>query len=302
MATPHHNNFSEPPKALTFDVFGTTVTDTLIEKSTAKLSSGSDIPSSTREVASKLSNEDWGTFAQQWRDTYKEFVHGFVPGESEWRDIDTHHHLALISLLKKWQIPDLYTDEEIKNLSLIWHFLEPWAETSSGLHKLGTKFTTSTLSNGNQSLLQDLNHHGDLGFRKLQSSADFAAYKPHPSVYRGAARVLGLEPKDVAMVAAHLVDLKAARECGFKTIYVERLGEEDWSADSEEYRDSKAWVDMWVSLDEEGFVEVAKRFGIDIGKPTIEIEGYLWHAKDLSPVTVSGEEGKAESGGQVFRG
>jgi 2-haloacid dehalogenase len=240
-----------------------TVTDTLSEKAAAKLSSGPDLSSSIRDIASKLSIEDWGAFAEEWRDTYKVFVRSFVPGESEWRDIDTHHHLALIDLLKKWQISDLYTDEEVKNLSLIWHFLDPWSDTSSGLHKLGTKFITSTLSNGNQSLLQDLNHHGNLGFRKIQSSADFEAYKPHPSVYRGAANAMELEPREVAMVAAHLSDLKAARDCGFKTIYVERLKEEDWEIDSEEYKDSKTWVDMWVTLAEDGFVEVAKRFGIE---------------------------------------
>jgi 2-haloacid dehalogenase len=240
-----------------------TVTTTLKTKAAAKLSITSELSSSTRDTASKLSNEDWGTFAQEWRDSYKEFVHGFVPGKTEWRDIDTHHHLSLISLLKKWQIPDLYNDSEVKELSLIWHFLDPWTDSSSGIHKLGTQFITSTLSNGNQSLLQDLNKHGNLGFRKLQSSADFEAYKPHPSVYRGAAKAMDLEPMDVAMVAAHLGDLKAARECGFRTIYVERREEEDWKVDSEEYEEARSWVDMWVSSKEDGFVEVARRFGIE---------------------------------------
>ena len=30
-----------------------------------------------------------------------------------------------------------------------------------------------------------------------------------------------------------------------------------------EYLDAKTWVDMWVTEDEDGFVEVARRFGID---------------------------------------
>ena len=240
-----------------------TVTNTLIEKATVKLSSVSDLTPSTVDRVSKLSKEDWGTFAQEWRNSYKVFTVGFVVGESEWRDIDTHHHLALISLLKKWQLQDLYTDDEVKDLSLIWHFLDPWKDTSSGLHKLGTKFITSTLSNGNQSLLHDLNRHGNLGFQRIQSSADFKAYKPNPLVYNGVVKALGLEPRELAMVAAHLPDLKAARSCGMKTIYVERLAEEDWKTDSEEYKDSKTWVDMWVTLEEDGFVEVARRFGIE---------------------------------------
>jgi 2-haloacid dehalogenase len=150
----------------------------------------------------------------------------------------------------------------VKYLSLVWHSLVPWPDSSQGIHLLNEKFTTSTLSNGNPSLLKDLNEHGNLGFSKLQSSADFQAYKPHPSVYKGAAKAMGLEPGEVAMVAAHLGDLKAARACGFRTIYVEREREEYWKPEQDEYRDAKNWVDMWVTKGENGLIEVAKRFGI----------------------------------------
>ena len=201
--------------------------------------------------------------AEKWRNSYKKFTKGFVPGETEWRDIDTHHQLALIDLLKTWQLEGMYTEDEVKELSLIWHYLDSWTDSSAGLQRLGTKFVTSTLSNGNQSLLKDLNQHGNLGFRKLQSSEDFKAYKPHPSVYLGAAKAMGVEPVEVAMVAAHLSDLKAARGLGFKTIYVERKEEEDWKSDQEEYKDAKTWVDMWVKEEEDGFLQVARRFGIE---------------------------------------
>ena len=261
----------DPPKALTFDVFGTvvnwrkTVVDTLIHSAAAKTSSSSrsaDLSPDVRIRLAKLTDEDWGQFAQEWRNSYKQFVTGFVPGESEWRDIDTHHHLSLVDLLKKWDLKGLYTEEEAKDLSLVWHFLDPWTDSSAGLHKLGTKFITSTLSNGNPSLLKDLDEHGNLGFQKLQSSADFKAYKPHPDVYRGAAQTLGLLPAQISMVAAHLSDLKAAREYGFRTIYVQRRQEEDWKTEQEQYKEAKTYVDMWVNEEEDGFVEVARRFGI----------------------------------------
>lgn len=211
---------------------------------------------------SQLSDEDWGKFAAEWRNTYKVFVRGFKPGESEWKDIDTHHYESLIRLLKEWELEGLYSDDEVKDLSLIWHYLDPWRDSSSGLRRLNEKFITSTLSNGNQSLLKDLSKHGQLGFQKLQSSADFKAYKPHPSVYKGAAEVMGLQPSEIALVAAHLSDLKAARSCGFRTIYVERANEEDMPLDGPDYQDAKTWVDMWVSVKEDGFVEVARRFGL----------------------------------------
>lgn len=270
MPSSNYDILKTPPKALTFDVFGTvvdwrkTVTSTLIQNAAAKTSSSSrsaDLSPEVRDQVAKLTDADWGRFAQEWRNTYKIFVRGFVPKVSEWRDIDTHHQISLIDLLKAWKLEGLYTDAEVKELSLVWHYLDPWEDSSSGIHKLGSKFVTSTLSNGNQSLLKDLNEHGNLGFRKLQSSEDFKAYKPHPSTYLGAAGVLGVEPGEVAMVAAHLNDLKAARSCGFRTIYVERKQEEDWNSE-QEYRDAQTWVDLWVKEDEDGFLEVARRFGI----------------------------------------
>ncbi len=66
----------------------------------------------------------------------------------------------------------------------------------------------------------------------------------------------------VAMVAAHLGDLAAARSHGLRTIYVERLRREAWGAEEAKYTDAKSWVDIWVTEDEEGFIEVARRFGI----------------------------------------
>lgn len=62
------------------------------------------------------------------------------------------------------------------------------------------------------------------------------------------------------MVAAHLYDLKAARGCGMRTVYVEREGEE--VMEGSEFEDAKNWVDLWVGKDEGGMLEVARRFGI----------------------------------------
>jgi len=263
---------NSPPKAMTFDVFGTvvdwrkTVTSTLIYSAADKTYSSSKsagLSPAIRKRLSELNDEDWAQFAQEWRNSYKEFVHGYDPEHDTWRDIDTHHYISLMELIEKWNLQGLYTDNEIEDLSLIWHHLDPWRDSSAGLHKLGSKFITSTLSNGNRSLLEDLNSHGSLGFQKLQSSGDFKAYKPHPSVYNGAAKAMGLRNEEVAMVAAHLSDLKAARDLGFKTIYVERRGEEDWNPEGEQYEDARKWVDMWVSEEENGFLEVARRFKID---------------------------------------
>lgn len=68
------------------------------------------------------------------------------------------------------------------------------------------------------------------------------------------------------MVAAHLNDLKAAKQCGLKTIYVERPDEEAWSPEEVAKAKYDGWVDLWVSGrdDGKGFIAVAGQLGIDV--------------------------------------
>ncbi|KAI1418571.1 haloacid dehalogenase [Hypoxylon sp. FL1857] len=257
-------------KALTFDCFGTvvdyrsTVHQELVKRALEKKESPtfSSLPESLRTRLEAMTDDDWAKFGEEWRNSYGEFTQSFVPGKTPWKDIDTHHYDSLLELLRKWGLTGIYTDDELRSLSLVWHNLKPWDDSAAGIRRLGTRFVTSTLSNGNQSLLQDLNANGNLGFRKIISTADFGAYKPHPSTYLGAAAALGFRPEELAMVAAHLGDLAAARSNGLRTIYVERPREEAWGPEQERYKEARKWVDLWITESEDGFLEAAKRLGI----------------------------------------
>ncbi|KAI1452195.1 haloacid dehalogenase [Annulohypoxylon moriforme] len=257
-------------KALTFDVFGTvvdyrtTVPQELVRRAREKIASPefSSLPEVPRTRFAAMTEEDWANLTQEWRISYWQFTRSFIPGKSEWKDVDAHHYDALHDILRKWELTSIYTDDEIRSLSLVWHRLKPWDDSAAGIRRLGTRYVTSTLSNGNQSLLQDLDAHGGLGFRKIQSSADFGAYKPHPTVYLGAAAALEVRPDEVAMVAAHLADLAGARATGLRTIYVERPREESWGPEEQQYKEAREWVDLWVSENEDGFLEVARRLGV----------------------------------------
>jgi 2-haloacid dehalogenase len=50
----------------------------------------------------------------------------------------------------------------------------------------------------------------------------FHHYKPDREVYLGAADMLGCQPSEVMMVAAHPTDLKVAKACGLRTAFVPR--------------------------------------------------------------------------------
>lgn len=72
-------------------------------------------------------------------------------------------------------------------------------------------------------------------------------------------------------MAAQLGDLQAARDCGFQTIYVERVDEEDWGAEEVEAARREGWVDMWIGLEDArggglgGLADVRGRFAAGNG-------------------------------------
>ncbi|KAJ5543002.1 Haloacid dehalogenase type II [Penicillium sp. DV-2018c] len=258
-----------PPRMLFFDVFGTVApwrTSITEELSTAAQQAVNDprneLPAEVRDRATAMTIQDWLEVAIEWRRSYSVFTQTFDPS-TEFLSVDQHHYKALQDLLRQRGLDGLFTDEKRWDLAFAWHRLTPWIDSSPGLELLNRQFTTATLSNGNVSLLEDLQKVGSLPFKHLVSAENFAAYKPSPLVYNGAAKKFGLEPDQCGLVAAHLGDLKAARSCGFQTIYVERELEEGWSKEEAEKAKAEGWVDMWVDSQSPGFLEVARRFGIE---------------------------------------
>ena len=197
-------------KALTFDVFGT-VTDwrtTIIREG--------------RELgAAKGLNVDWVAFADAWRAGYMPAMQRVRSAELPWLNIDALHRIILDDLLDNFQLSGL-SEEEKEDLNRVWHRLDPWPDARKGLERLRQNFIVATLSNGNMSLLTNMAKHADLRWDCILSAELTRHYKPDAEVYQGAAKLLGLEPDEVMMVAAHNGDLKAAAKVGNSTAFVAR--------------------------------------------------------------------------------
>lgn len=251
-------------RALFFDVFGTVVdwrssiTSGLQQAAgTALNSPASSISSAVRMRATSMDSEAWGSFAQEWRNQYGTYTRSRAADPTlSVMTINEHHLASLRELLKKWELEGLWNDEQVVAISLIWHRLVPWVDSAPGLQALSERYLTSTLSNGNLSLLQDLKDFGKLSFTHVCSAEMFGTFKPNKAVYLGAAEKLGVAPQQCALVAAHLPDLKAAKGCGFSTVYVERLREEDWDQGRVEQAKNDGFVDVWISIDQKGFLAV----------------------------------------------
>ena len=92
----------------------------------------------------------------------------------------------------------------------------------AGLTRLKTQYVLSTLSNGDVACLVNMARYGGLPWDCILCAELFHQYKPDPEVYRRAIALLGWEPAEVMMVAAHNYDLRAARSHGMRTAFVPR--------------------------------------------------------------------------------
>jgi 2-haloacid dehalogenase len=142
-------------------------------------------------------------------------------GDLPWTRIDDLHRMILEELLGAAGITSICV-EDVDELNRAWHRLDPWPDTVSGLTRLKEKFTITTLSNGNMSLLTNMAKRAGLPWDCVISAELFHHYKPDPQAYLGCADLLGVPPDELMLVAAHTSDLRAARDAGLMTAYVDR--------------------------------------------------------------------------------
>ena len=197
-------------KAFTFDIFGT-----VVDWRGSIIREGRDV------WAAKGVDVDWEAFADSWRDGYEPAMQRVRAGELPWMNIDALHRLILEGLLEQYQISSL-SEGAKDQLNRVWHRLDPWPDVAAGLERIRRDAVVAALSNGNVALLVNMARHGGLCWDCVLSAELAEHYKPDPEVYQTAAALLGLEPHQVMMVAAHNGDLKGARAVGFRTAFVHR--------------------------------------------------------------------------------
>jgi 2-haloacid dehalogenase len=209
------NDRREPPTALVFDVFGTVVDwrSTVVREGQAL-------------AAEQGVEVDWPAFADRWRrEGYLEPIGRVVRGEEPVTPIDQVLREHLGRLAGELGFAGVGA-QAIDRFSGVWDRLDPWPDARPGLERLAGRYTVSPLSNGTFAGLTRMGRHGHLPWSCIISTELFGTYKPDPRTYLGAARLLGLEPGQVMMVAAHPPDLRAAARQGLRTAFVPRP--EEW--------------------------------------------------------------------------
>lgn len=202
----------EHVKALVFDVFGT-----VVDWRSSIIREGE-----TLARAKGWPDLDWPRFADQWRkEGYTDAIARIRRGEANWANADALHRAKLDQLIGQYGLTGL-TEAEIDELNRAWHRLTPWPDAVPGLTRLKQKFVISPMSNGSFALLTNLGKHAALPWDCILSAELVRAYKPDPETYLSAPTLLGLEPGQVMLVAAHVNDLRAAQTTGLRAGFVPR--------------------------------------------------------------------------------
>jgi len=203
-------------KALVFDVFGTVVD---WREGVA------------RDVAAFLQRHGAATtdahaVADAWRRRYQPAMEECRSGRRPFTRLDVLHRENLDAVLAEHGV-DLGSIDaaELDELNRAWHRLDPWPDAIPGLLRMKARYVIAPLSNGNVALLLNMAKRAGLPWDAILGAEVAGAYKPQPEAYLRTADILGLQPREVCLVAAHNSDLAAARACGLATAFVLRATE-----------------------------------------------------------------------------
>jgi len=203
---------AQPVKAVLFDVFGTVV------------DWRTGVAGAVRRFAGEHGLElDADAFADAWRSRYAPAMRRVSTGERPFVSLDVLHRENLDGVLASRGLDaGRFGPAALDELNRAWHFLPPWPDSVPGITALKRHYIVGPLSNGNTSLLLDMAKAGGLPWDLILGSDVSKAYKPSIEAYRRPAAMLGLEPGEVMLAAAHEADLAAARKAGLAVAFISR--------------------------------------------------------------------------------
>lgn len=203
-------NLADEVRALTFDVFGTVVDwRASVTREAAAIGAANGVEA------------DWGAFAAEWRSMYDPALEEVRSGRRPWTKLDTLHRESLAALAPKYGL-DRLSEADLEMLNTAWHRLDPWPDVLDGFARLKRRYALVTLSNGNVALMLNMARRAGIPWDAILGAEVSKHYKPQPEAYLATADLLGLQPSQCMMVAAHPRDLDAAAKTGFHTAYIHR--------------------------------------------------------------------------------
>lgn len=199
--------FMEKVKSLFFDVGGTVF----------------DWKNTARQRVQELADAkgyaiDSEAFAKDWRAEmfriHTQVRHGNLP----WMNSDDVLVRALENLTGAY--PLLAAIDRLSLVTSTWHDLQAFAGAPEAINRLRTKYTVLVLTILSWESVVKSSKKANVQWDGILSCEFLGYYKPSLQSYLRAVSLLGLQPSEAMMVAAHEGDLAAAQAAGLHTAYV----------------------------------------------------------------------------------
>ncbi len=171
-------------------------------------------------------DDDWPAAANEYR---RRALMGMVLQVQPDFNIDDVHRRVVDELAgeRGWSA---FTVADRIEIQQAWHKLDCWPDFPAASERLRRRYVMASFTILSTSMIVDTARHNGLNWDCVISCEMIGSYKTNPEAYTTCARWLGYQPDEILMVAAHDVDLMAARAVGFKSAFVRRPGE--WGKES----------------------------------------------------------------------
>lgn len=188
-----------------------------------------DWKNTARENIQKLAAEkaepiDSEAFAKAWRKKMFNIHNQVRQGNLPWMNSDDMHRRALENLADDF--PLLKGIDNAQLVKSTWHNLNAFAGAPAAINRLRQRFTVVVLTILSWESIVSSSKAAGVQWDGILSCEFLGYYKPSLQAYRKGVQLLGLQPSEAMMVAAHESDLAAARTTGMHTALV-TVPEED---------------------------------------------------------------------------
>ncbi|MBG6216863.1 2-haloacid dehalogenase [Arthrobacter sp. CAN_A6] len=217
----------------------------------------------TRDVRAFATSQglhlDAERFADDWRSLYQPALDLVRSGARPFVLLDELHREGLDQVFRNHGVnPGQFESDAVDDLNRSWHRLPAWPDSIPGLTALRSGYIIGPLSNGNTSLLVNMAKYTGLPWDVIIGSDITRAYKPSQEAYLRTAGLLGMDPGELMLAAAHNQDLEAAQLNGLATAFITRRTEYGPQQTSDQ-GPTGAW-----DLTSESMTDLAGQLGADL--------------------------------------
>lgn len=161
---------------------------------------------------------DSEAFANDWRSEMFKIHNQVRQGNLPWINSDEMQLRALENMAVTYPIlGDIDRPSLVKST---WHNLNAFAGAPEAINRLRTQYTVVVLTILSWESIVNSSKVARVQWDGILSCEFLGYYKPSLQAYLNGTRLLGLQPAEAMMVAAHEGDLAAAQAAGMYTAYV----------------------------------------------------------------------------------